>query len=126
MDTTYCSNCNAQLKEGAKFCTKCGTAIKIIAAESHTTDLPIEGKKTNNFSKKMIIIGGIIAIVVVFFIGRNFISNTDTSGPLFDIDDEVGKIEGNWHDPSGIILKDKTAIINFKISGAIAEGKDEK
>lgn len=128
MDTTYCSNCKATLKEGAKFCTKCGTPVKEIALEKewNNTDMAIEEKKINYYSKKIMIIGGLIAIVAIFLIGKSFISNADISEPLFDIDEEVERIEGNWHDPSGVILKDKTAIISFRSVGSIAEGKDDK
>jgi len=124
MDTTYCSNCNTQIKEGAKFCTKCGTPVKAIENEWATNKPPIEEQKTTKNSKKMIIIVASIAIIALIFIGRSFMSN-NTSGPLFDIDEEIGKIEGKWYDPNDLLLNEKNTTINFRISGAIAKGKDE-
>ncbi len=119
----YCTKCGASLKEGAKFCTSCGALVK--EKEAYNTDIATEEKKPNSSLKKTMLIGGLLAIVAIFFIGKNFISNTETSEPLFDIDEEVAKIEGNWHDPSGVILNDKTAIINFKGAGSLTHGKDE-
>ena len=132
---THCSNCNATLKENTKFCTSCGSPIKeveqIRKVDTGLTELVEDTPKSS--SKEIKIIIGLFAVIALFFIGKNFISSggtsgplsEDTSGPLFDINEEVGKIEGEWYDPSGSILKDKSAIINVRIIGAFAEGKDE-
>lgn len=121
----YCTKCGASLKEGVKFCTSCGVLVKAIEKEVSISSVTIEKKKPNSSLKKTMLIGALIAIVAVFLIGLNFISNSKVSDPLFDIDEEVEKIEGEWHDPAGDILIDKTAIIKFKGAGSLTHGKDE-
>lgn len=122
---THCSNCQTLLKEGAKFCTNCGTPIKIIDKEVHNKGIVLEEKKTNNNSGKYIIVGVVIIIVALFYTGKHILLNVDNQEPLFDIEQEVEKIDGDWYDPTGVMLNDKTAIINFRSSGSFAEGKDQ-
>jgi len=119
----YCTNCGEQIKGDNKFCTNCGTPVQVVEKEWNT-NMETEAKKTKYLSKKMIMIGGLITIIAIIFIGKNIFSDTNSSEPLFDIDEEVGKIEGDWYDPSGVILNDKTAIINFESVGSFAEGQD--
>ena len=125
---THCSNCNATLKKGAKFCTSCGYPIKeeeqIQKVDTGLTELVEDTPKSSSKGIKIMI--GLFAVIALFFIGKNFISNEDTSGPLFDIDEEIGKIVGKWYDPDGSVLKDKSAIINFRAIGVFVEGNDEK
>ena len=118
----YCTNCGTKIKEDTKFCTNCGAAVTTRDKELISADIMSKEKKTNYSAKKILIIGGII--VVLFFVGRYFILKPDISKALFDIDEEVEKIEGKWYDPTGVMLKDKKNIIVFKSSGSIVEGKD--
>jgi len=132
METTYCSNCNTSLKEGAKFCTNCGTPVQKKATQDEVADNHKDQFQTHTLQpiiKKPFplnkVLLGIGILVVLFFVGKYFISSSDISEPLFDIDEEVAKIEGKWHDPTGVILNDKTAVINFKSVGSLAKGEDE-
>jgi hypothetical protein len=128
----YCTNCGANLKEETKFCTNCGTPVQKNEKRDDVAEKREENFQTNTLEHKVKkpfplnkVLLGIGVLVVLFFFGKIIISNTDISEPLFDIDKEVAKVEGKWHDPTGVLLKDKTAIIKFKSVGSIAEGKDK-
>lgn len=128
----FCTKCGTTIKEGAKFCTKCGTPVQKNETQDEVTEkhedqfqthtLQPSDKKPFPLNKVLL---GIGLVVVLFFVGKYFLSTSDISEPLFDIDEEVAKIEGKWHDPTGVLLSDKTAVINFKSVGSLAQGEDE-
>lgn len=67
MQMMYCKNCGNQLKDGLKFCTKCGSAV-------HTSvSIPLQSSP-NNSRKKIIkaIIGVVILLIIIAVIaGKN-------------------------------------------------------
>lgn len=64
----YCSNCGAELKEGAEFCSKCGT-------KKGTNKKPIEGQTVNNnvnSQPKSKLAAGLLGIFLGFLGVHNF------------------------------------------------------
>ncbi len=124
---THCSNCNATLKKGTKFCTSCGAPIK------HKEASIKKAKKTFNevkhkpksVSKGIKIIVGLIAIVALFFMVRSLVTNIDITRNPMSISKALNKIVGEWHDPTGELLGDKEAIITFRKRGDVVIGEDK-
>ena len=75
----YCSNCNAILKEGVKFCSKCGAPVQKIESQDKVTDdqettfqtHTLNPKEKKNFPLNKILLG-ISIIVVLLFIAKSF------------------------------------------------------
>ena len=124
---TQCSNCNATLKEGAKFCTNCGTPIKDKSITRTTDDTFQESKKDKpkSPSKGTKIIIGLIAVFALFFIMRSLVNNIDITRNSLSVSKALSKIEGNWHEPTGVLLGDKEAIITFRKRGDVVIGEDK-
>ncbi len=71
----FCSNCGNEIKEGAKFCTKCGTPVRnrAIAEQKKTATKPVQKKILTARVYKglvlgvvgLVIVGGVIAAVVI-------------------------------------------------------------
>lgn len=122
----YCSNCNATLKESAKFCTNCGMPNEDKSAASTTNDTfqQLEGDKPTSPSKGTKIIVGLIAVVALFFIVRSLVTNIDISRNSLSVSKALTKIEGDWHDPTGALLGDKDAIITFRKRAEDIIGED--
>ena len=59
-----CPNCNSENSEGAKFCKKCGTPLKSKTMNHENLIDSMEGEKSNNTTKIIIIALVIVAIVL--------------------------------------------------------------
>ena len=123
----HCSNCNAPLKEGAKFCTHCGSPIKEVeqTKKVNTSLNELVENKPKSSSKGKKIIVGLVVIVALFFIVRSLVLNIDISRNSMSISKELTKIEGDWYDSSGVLLGDKDAIITFRERGDVVVGEDK-
>ena len=64
----YCSNCGAEINEGAVVCVKCGSAVQ-------TTNAPVAPRKTNKGLAKFIFLSiitlGIYSLVVMSSVGND-------------------------------------------------------
>ncbi len=122
----HCSNCNATLKEGAKFCTHCGSPIKELEqtkkVNTGLNELLENTPKSPSKGTKIIV--GLIAVVVLVFIVRSLVTNIDISRNSMSISKALTKIEGEWYDPTGVLLGDKEAIITFRKRGDVVIGED--
>lgn len=58
--------------------------------------------------------------------GKSFFNDVNPTEKPFSIEEQLSKIEGQWHDPTGVILGEKEAVIFFNKKGNIVVGKDEK
>lgn len=123
----HCSNCNATLKEGAKFCTNCGEPIedKVGSIKPNDTFNEVKEDTPKSPSKRTRIIVGLFAVVALFFIVRSLVTNIDISRNSISISKALNKIEGDWHDPSGELLGDTEAIITFRKRGDVVIGEDK-
>lgn len=67
----FCNNCGEQIKEGQKFCTKCGTEAKprLVGAMKPSTAMPADAKPVPWATKRLKIIlwvfGGLIVISIL-------------------------------------------------------------
>ncbi|MBI9040600.1 zinc ribbon domain-containing protein [Lutibacter sp.] len=122
----YCSNCNTELKEETKFCTKCG--ISLIDNHTNNNDINLVEESLNQPNKgKRFSIALLVMVVlaILFFIGKFFMEDIVPSEQPFSIEEQLSKIEGEWHDPTGVILGNNDAIIEFNKKGDVVIGKDE-
>lgn len=125
-----CPNCGAKINENKKTCTNCGTSLKINTSKDDiekSDDALIEQSlnqpnKGLRISKVLI---GIVVLTVLFFIGKSFMKDAVPSETPFSIEEQLSKIEGKWHDPTGVVLGDKEAVIIFSKKGNIIIGKDK-
>jgi hypothetical protein len=124
---TQCSNCNATLKAGAKFCTNCGTPIKEkdFPIRANDTFHELNEDKPKRPLKRNGILVGLLAIVALFFIVRALVTNIDISRNSLSVSKALTKIEGEWYDPTGELLGDKDAIITFRKRGDVVIGEDK-
>lgn len=74
----FCTNCGKEIKEGSNFCTSCG-------ANSLPPKNTVE-KKRNIFTKKRLVVLGVIAIISVFVIWLLL-----PSAPSISTDQEIAK-----------------------------------
>jgi len=122
-----CTNCNAILKEGVKFCTNCGAPVKVKDKQFKVN--AIDSEMANNssiFSKKTFkIVAGFIGVIALFFILNTLMTNTDVTRKSSSVSEELLKVEGKWYDPTGVLLGDQHAIINIKKSGDRVFGQDD-
>lgn len=121
-----CLNCNAPLKEGSKFCTNCGAPLEgqDRRVEVNKTPHQAEVNKTKPWSKLTKIIFGLLAVISLFFIIRSIVTNLDITRNSMSISKELSKIEGEWYDPTGTLLKNENAIISFRKKGGKIVGED--
>ncbi len=117
----YCTNCNSTLKEGAKFCTKCGTPIQKMDIQHEIVEKEEKVNQPEPFHKQQKkvfplnkILLGIAVIMVLVFVGKSFLPN----------DGQLSDLVGEWHDPSGVLLGDSEAIITIRKKGDIVVGED--
>lgn len=128
----YCSNCETEINEETKFCTNCGASVNIDNSKNDIEkndeiNLVEESLNQSNKGKRLTIALLIIVVLaIIFFIGKSFMKEVIPTEKPFSIEKQLSKIEGNWYDPTGIILSDKDAIIDFKIKGDIIIGNDKK
>lgn len=123
---THCSNCNATLKVGAKFCTNCGAPVedKDRRAKATNTVHTIEVNKPKSSSKLLKIILGILAVVFLGFVVKSYITDLDVSRNSYSISKTLTPLVGEWKAPAGSILKDKEVIIKFRKRGDVLVGED--
>ncbi|WP_296385460.1 zinc ribbon domain-containing protein [Winogradskyella sp.] len=124
---THCSNCNAILKEGVKFCTNCGAPIKKVEQTKKVNPgLTVLGENTpKSRSKGTKILVGLIAVIALFFIVRALVTNIDISRNSMSISKALNKIEGEWYDPTGELLEDTETVITFRKRGDVVIGEDK-
>ena len=123
---TNCSNCNATLKVGAKFCTNCGAPIedKDRPAKANDTVHKVEAIKPKSSSKTLKIFLSIIAIVVLGFVVKSYITDLDVSRNPYSISKTLNQLVGEWQAPAGSLFKDNEVIIKFRKRGDVLVGED--
>ena len=128
----YCSNCGNKITEETKFCTNCGASTIVgsnhnINKKNNEINLVDESLNQQDKGKRLTITLLIIVVLaIIFFIGKYFVKDVLPVEKPFSIENQLSKIEGKWYDPTGIILSDKNAIIDFTIKGDIITGNDKK
>lgn len=123
-----CQNCGELLPEGTKFCTNCGASIQFRSNNAIETDddLLIE-KSLNQPNKGTRIVKVLIAMVVLtalFLLGKSFLTNTESSEKPFSITEQLLKLEGEWHDPTGVILGNQSNVVVLNNTGEQVVGND--
>lgn len=121
-----CKNCKAIIKEGSKFCTNCGTPVEDHnqRAKLNDTSPHLEAKKSKSPSMLTKIIFWILTIVALFFIVKSIVTNLKVSRNSLSVAYELSKIEGEWYDPSGVLLGSEDDIITFTKKGEKIVGED--
>lgn len=128
METKYCSNCGAKVNEGASFCGKCNTPIENNNTQNDKTDDVLIEESLSQPNKGLRIskiLAGILVLTVLFFIGKSFFLDSEFSEKSFSTTEQLKKIEGKWHEPTGVMLGDKDAIIILRKRRDEVIGKDE-
>ena len=64
----FCKNCGNEMKDGAKFCDKCGTTIEQSKFSFETGAVAAENKHPKSNIKKYIICFAVIALVLIFIL----------------------------------------------------------
>lgn len=64
----FCKNCGNEIKDGAKFCDKCGTTIEQSKVSFGTGTIAAENKPPKSNLKKYIICFAVIALVLIFIL----------------------------------------------------------
>jgi predicted nucleic acid-binding Zn ribbon protein len=122
----HCPNCGEQISEETKFCTKCGASLNDNITNNDEVNLVEESLNQPNKGKRLVlallVIGG---IAILFFIGKSFLKGVDSIEKPFLPIEQLAKLEGTWHDPTGIILGEKEAVIVLTREDNIVVGKDE-
>lgn len=126
-----CQNCGVKLPEESKFCTNCGASIndntpKNDIEKNEELNLVEESLNQPNKGKRLLIgLLGIVVLAILFFIGKSFFKDVLSSEKPFSVSEQLLKLEGEWYDPTGVILNDKDAIIVFSKKGELVIGKDK-
>lgn len=78
--------------------------------------------KFKKVNKLLLLVSFLVTLLFVlnFIFFKNEISNKQ-----FSVKEQLLKIEGEWHDPTAVILGDKEVIIEFNKKGDVVIGKDE-
>lgn len=107
----FCKNCGNKLKDGVKFCDNCGTKVSLekneyIKAENKNSGEGFKEKLLKKYSKRDLIIAGVIlAAVVVFFVILivNYSKpSVDTGEPLENqMELTMENINRNWECDDG-------------------------
>ena len=127
----YCSNCGTILTKGTKFCTNCGASMQIISSENEVekndeVNLVEDSLNQPNKGKRLLIaLLVMVVLTIVFFIGKSFFKDVVPTEKPFSIEEQLGKLEGKWYDPTGVVLGDKDVIIDFNRKEDVVIGKDE-
>ena len=127
----YCSNCGAILTKGTKFCTNCGASMQIISSENEVekndeVNLVEDSLNQPNKGKRLLIaLLVMVVLTIVFFIGKSFFKDVVPTEKPFSIEEQLGKLEGKWYDPTGVVIGDKDVVIDFNRKEDVVIGKDE-
>lgn len=127
METKYCSKCGAKINEGAGFCSKCGIHIENNNIQNEIDEEILIKESLNQPNKGLRIskvLIGIVVLTILFFIGKSFFLDAESSEKPFSITEQLNKLEGKWHDPSGVVLGDKDAVIILRKKRDVIIGKD--
>ena len=121
----YCTHCGSQLRSGSKFCTQCGTAAKK-DTKTETVQDTNEVAKTRKAaaSGPLKITLGIIGLVLLFFVVKSFLNPSSPEDGSFSEFTALKNIEGVWHDPTGVLLGDKSAVIVMSKKRSAVVGSD--
>ncbi|SFS60302.1 zinc-ribbon domain-containing protein [Lutibacter maritimus] len=128
----YCPNCGAILTKGTKFCTNCGASMQVISSENdvkknNEVNLVEESLNQPNKGKRLLIaLLVMVVLTIVFFIGKSFFKDVVPTEKPFSVEEQLGKLEGKWYDPTDAVLGDKDVIINFNRKEDVVIAKDEK
>ena len=118
----YCQSCGLEIKQKAKFCTHCGTAVSN-ADKIQKYDINKTTTKTASKIKKLLIIG--IVLVVLFFAAKTYIPAFEDFVDSFSSQKELTELVGKWHDPTGQFLEDAQNTIVFRKMGDALVGEDD-
>ena len=69
----FCANCGHELKDGAKFCTRCGAPVIPAEAGLHEAGLPENGTQGKAFPLPAVIAGLVLLFVIGFFAAKLFV-----------------------------------------------------
>lgn len=67
----FCKNCGAQLSDGSKFCTSCGTSVKGAQSSSENASPATNKKAKKKFPVGIIVIVVIVIAAIALFSGGN-------------------------------------------------------
>jgi hypothetical protein len=94
--------------------------------ENRGDDLVEKSLNQPNKNKRLFIALLIMAILtIVFYITKSFFIETETFESPFSIEEQLSKLEGKWHDPTGVILGDEKTIVILKQKEDIVIGIDK-
>jgi len=117
------------MNEGASFCSKCDTPTENNSLQNNIDDETLIKKSLNQPNKGLRIfkiLSGILVLAVLFFIGKSFFLGSESSEKTFSTKEQLLKLEGKWHYPSGIMLGDKNVHIFLRKKGDEIVCKDKK
>ena len=123
----YCTNCGAKIIETTKYCINCGTPIDIISShdieeKKELSYIETKAPRTSKLTKTIL---GIIIGIALLFMAKVILLDTGVIKNTFASDSALNRIVGKWHDPTGVILGDKKAIITFRKKGDVVVGEDK-
>ena len=111
------------------FCTNCGQKVNSSnqsTVEKIKDSKPVyqknEPTKSNSFSISKILILGFILIALI---GIYYLSNAENENSNIQTMSMLDDIKGEWYDPHGIILGDKTTPIIFSSNDEDLVGSDK-
>ena len=122
----YCSNCGTTIKQGVKFCSKCGKPVQEIdqpATTYRTHTLYPNEKKSFPLNKVLL---GISILVVLLFASIYYFNEKMPDVNAISNSAQLSLLEGKWYDPTGVLLGDKEAVIVLKKKGAFVVGSDSE
>ena len=122
----HCPNCREQISVETKFCTNCGISLNDNNTNNEEVNLVEESLNQPNKGKRLFIaLLVLVVLAIVFFIGKSFLEDVDSTEKSFSPIEQLAKLEGRWHDPTGVVLGDKEVVVLFKEKGEVVIGKDE-
>lgn len=129
MGTKYCPKCGTKINEGDRFCSKCGIPIENNNMQNNIDEDILIEESLNQPNKSLRIskiLLGIFVLTVLFFIGKSFFLSYDSSEKSFSTTEQLIKLEGKWHDSTGIMTGYKDVYILLRKKGDVVVGKDDK
>lgn len=128
----HCPNCGTKISEEAKLCPNCGASLEVTnnkndIKNNDAINIVEESLNQPNKGKRLFIaLLVMVVLAIVFFIGKSFLKDVDSIEKPFSPIEQLAKLEGTWHDPTGVVLGDKEAVVLFKEKGDVVIGKDEE